>query len=228
MNQLQVQLSEQEIAAEQQGFMVQVFGWMSAGLLVSAFVAHLIATNVGAIGMGTFIISAIIQLLVVISLIKRVDRMSARQATGLFIFYSALTGVTLSTLLLIYTAESVASTFMITAGVFSAMALYGYTTKKDLTSWGSFLFMGLIGIILASLVNWFLQSSVMAMVISYIGVLVFTGLTAYDVQQIKESNIIGNAGTEEDTKEAIVGALRLYLDFINLFIMLLGITGDRR
>ncbi len=228
MNQLQAQMSEGEIAAEQQGFMVQVFGWMSAGLLVSGLVAHWIATNLGAIGMGTFIISAIIQLVVVISLVKRVERMSARQATGLFIFYSALTGVTLSTLLLVYTAESVASTFMITAGVFSAMALYGYTTKKDLTSWGSFLFMGLIGIIIASVVNMFLRSSVMGMVISYIGVLVFTGLTAYDVQQIKESNIIGNAGTEEDTKEAIVGALRLYLDFINLFIMLLSITGDRR
>lgn len=228
MNQLQAQMSEREIAAEQQGFMVQVFGWMSAGLLVSGLVAHWIATNVGAIGMGTFIISAIIQLVVVISLIKRVERMSARQATGLFIFYSALTGVTLSTLLLVYTAESVASTFMITAGVFSSMALYGYTTKKDLTSWGSFLFMGLIGIIIASVVNLFLRSSVMGMVISYIGVLVFTGLTAYDVQQIKESNIIGNAGTEEDTKEAVVGALRLYLDFINLFIMLLRITGDRR
>ncbi|MEE9466288.1 MAG: Bax inhibitor-1/YccA family protein [Candidatus Neomarinimicrobiota bacterium] len=228
MNQLLAQLSDREIAAEQQAFMVQVFGWMSAGLLVSGLVAHWIATNLGVIGMGTFLFSAILQLVVVVSLIKRVERMSARQATGLFIFYSALTGVTLSTLLLIYTAESVASTFIITAGVFSVMALYGYTTKKDLTSWGSFLFMGLIGIIIASLVNLFLRSSGMAIVIAYIGVLVFTGLTAYDVQKIKESNIIGNAGTEEDTKEAVIGALRLYLDFINLFIMLLHITGDRR
>ncbi len=108
------------------------------------------------------------------------------------------------------------------------MAAYGYTTKKDLTGWGSFLFMGLIGIILASVVNIFMRSSAMGMVISYVGVLVFTGLTAYDVQRLKAMNVLGNAGTEEDTKEAVIGALHLYLDFINLFIMLLSITGDRK
>ena len=221
-------MSAEAIAAEQQGFMVKVFGWMGGGLLVSGLVATWVATNVGFIGMGTFIVAAIIQLVVVISLVSRVERMSATMATGLFIFYSALTGVTLSTLLLIYTAESVASTFVITAGVFGVMAFYGYTTKKDLTGWGSFLFMGLIGIILASVVNIFMRSSAMGIVISYVGVLIFTGLTAYDVQKIKSKNVLGNAGTDEDTKEAVIGALALYLDFINLFIMLLRITGTRR
>ncbi len=216
------------IAAEQQAFMVKVFGWMGGGLLVSGLVATWIASNVGFIGMGTFIAAAILQFAVVIGLVSRVERMSANLATGLFIFYSALTGVTLSTLLLIYTAESVASTFVITAGVFGVMAAYGYTTKKDLTAWGSFLFMGLIGIILASVVNIFMRSSAMGLVISYVGVLVFTGLTAYDVQRLKAMNVLGNAGTEEDTKEAVIGALHLYLDFINLFIMLLRITGSRR
>ncbi len=221
-------MSTEAIAAEQQGFMVKVFGWMGGGLLVSGLVATWVATNVGFIGMGTFIVAAVIQLVVVIGLVSRVERMSATMATGLFIFYSALTGVTLSTLLLIYTAESVASTFVITAGVFGVMAVYGYTTKKDLTGWGSFLFMGLIGIILASLVNMFMRSSAMGLVISYVGVLIFVGLTAYDVQKIKSKNVLGNAGTDEDTKEAVIGALALYLDFINLFIMLLRITGSRR
>ncbi len=221
-------MSPEAIAAEQQGFMVKVFGWMGGGLLVSGLVATWVATNVGFIGMGTFIVAAIIQLVVVIGLVSRVAKMSATMATGLFIFYSALSGVTLSTLLLIYTAESVASTFVITAGVFGVMAFYGYTTKKDLTGWGSFLFMGLIGIILASVVNMFMRSSAMGLVISYVGVLIFTGLTAYDVQKIKSKNVLGNAGTDEDTKEAVIGALALYLDFINLFIMLLRITGTRR
>ncbi|MFC1482091.1 Bax inhibitor-1/YccA family protein [Candidatus Neomarinimicrobiota bacterium] len=228
MNQTRMVMSDQAIAAEQQSFMVKVFAWMGGGLAVSAITAQWIASNVGFIGGGTFIVAAILQIAVVMGLVSRIDRMSANQATGLFIFYSALTGVTLSTLLLVYTAESVTSTFMITASVFGFMAVYGYTTKRDLTGLGSFMFMGLIGIIIASVVNIFLRSSTMHMVISYVGVLVFTGLTAYDVQSIKAINIIGNAGTEEDTKEAVIGALRLYLDFINLFIMLLSITGDRR
>ncbi len=228
MNQPRLAMSEQAIAEEQQAFMVKVFAWMCGGLAVSAITAQWLATNVGFLGGGTFIVAAILQIVVVIGLVSRIGRMSANQATGLFIFYSALTGVTLSGLLLIYTAESVTSTFLITASIFGIMALYGYTTKRDLTGLGSFMFMGLIGIIIASVVNIFIRSSAMHMIISYVGVLVFTGLTAYDVQSIKEINVIGNAGTEEDTKEAVIGALRLYLDFINLFIMLLSVTGDRR
>ena len=129
---------------------------------------------------------------------------------------------------LAYTAASITSTFLVTAGTFGAMSFYGYTTRRDLTSWGSFFFMGLIGIIIASVVNIFLQRSLMYWVIAYVGVLIFVGLTAYDTQKIKEMNILGNEGTDEDTKEAIRGALTLYLDFINLFLMLLRIMGDRR
>ena len=228
MNRSNVSMSSGAIAAEQQAFMVKVFAWMGGGLAVSALTAQWVATNIGFLGGGTFIVAAILQIVVVMGLVSRVDKMSANQATGMFIFYSALTGVTLSSLLLVYTAESVTSTFMITASVFGVMAVFGYTTKKDLTGLGSFMFMGLIGIIIASVVNMFIRSSAMHMIISYVGVLVFTGLTAYDVQSIKATNVIGNAGTEEDTKEAVIGALRLYLDFINLFIMLLSITGDRR
>ena len=112
--------------------------------------------------------------------------------------------------------------------MFGAMSFYGYTTKKDLTSWGSFLFMGLIGIILASIVNMFMNSSALYWIITYAGILIFVGLTAYDTQKIKEMNILGNEGTEEDTKEAIRGALKLYLDFINLFLMMLRVMGTRR
>ena len=155
-------------------------------------------------------------------------QMSASQAMAVFFLYAGLNGITLAPLFLLYTTASLASTFFVTAGMFGAMSFYGYTTKKDLTSWGSFLFMGLIGIIIASVVNIFLQNSMLYWVISYAGVLIFIGLTAYDTQKIKEMNILGNEGTEEDTKEAIRGALKLYLDFINLFIMLLRIMGTRR
>ena len=154
--------------------------------------------------------------------------MSVSQATGVFLLYAGLTGITFSTLFVVYTAASITATFMVTAGTFGAMSIYGYTTKKDLTSWGSFLFMGLIGIIIASVVNIFMESQMMHMIITYAGVLIFVGLTAYDTQKIKEMNIIGNEGTDEDTKEAIRGALTLYLDFINLFLMLLRLMGDRR
>ena len=174
------------------------------------------------------IILIIAQIGLVFWLASRVMQMSVSQATGVFLLYAGLTGVTFSTLFVVYTSASITSTFLVTAGTFGAMSLYGYTTKKDLTSWGSFLFMGLIGLIIASVVNMFMQNSMMSTIISYAGVLIFVGLTAYDTQKIKEMNIIGNEGTDEDTKEAIQGALTLYLDFINLFLMLLRLMGDRR
>jgi len=174
------------------------------------------------------IVLIVAQIGLVFWLASRVMQMSVSQATGVFMLYAGLTGVTFSAIFMTYTASSITSTFMVTAGTFGAMSLYGYTTKKDLTSWGSFLFMGLIGIIIASVVNIFMQSSMMHMIITYAGVLIFVGLTAYDTQKIKEMNILGNEGTDEDTKEAIRGALTLYLDFINLFLMLLRLMGDRR
>jgi FtsH-binding integral membrane protein len=133
----------------------------------------------------------------------------------------------MSFIFIVYTQSAINSAFFTTAAMFGAMSFYGYTTKKDLTSWGSFLMMGLFGIIIGSIVNIFWASSALYWLITYIGVFIFTGLTAYDTQKIKQMNIIGNEGTDEDKKEAIMGALRLYLDFINLFLMLLRIFGRR-
>ena len=221
------------VAAEQQRVMVRVYNWMTTGLGITGLVAYSVA-DTPALTDAIFgnpiipIVLIIAQIGLVFWLASRVMQMSAQQATGIFVLYAALTGVTFSVIFLTYTASSITSTFLVTAGTFGAMSFYGYTTKKDLTSWGSFLFMGLVGIIIASVVNIFLQSSAMYWVITYAGVLIFVGLTAYDTQKIKEMNILGNEGTEEDTKEAIRGALTLYLDFINLFLMLLRIMGDRR
>ncbi|NIQ00417.1 MAG: BAX inhibitor (BI)-1/YccA family protein, partial [Nitrospinaceae bacterium] len=147
------------------------------------------------------IVLIIAQLGLVIYLSGWIQKMSASLATGVFMLYSGLTGLTFSFIFLVYTSSSIASAFLTTAGTFAAMSFYGYTTKKDLTSWGSFLFMGLIGIIIASVVNMFIQSEAIYWVTTYAGVLIFVGLTAYDTQRIKNMNIIGNEGTEEDTKE---------------------------
>src|SRR5712692_7531345 len=136
-------------------------------------------------------------------------------------------GVSLASVFLVFTGESVARVFFITVGTFGAMSLYGYTTRRDLSQWGSFLFMGLIGIIIASLVNMFIASSALQFAISVIGVIVFVGLTAWDTQRIKEMYAAGD-GAEIGTKKAILGAFQLYLDFINLFVMLLQLMGNRR
>jgi hypothetical protein len=155
--------------------------------------------------------------------------MSAAVATGGFILYSAISGVTLAAIFLVYTTESIASTFFVTGAVFGAMSLYGYTTKSDLSSWGSYLFMALIGLIIASLVNIFLQSTAIYWVTTYAGVLIFVGLTAYDTQKLKQlSNNINERDTETFQKMVILGALTLYLDFINLFLYLLRLLGKRR
>ena len=157
----------------------------------------------------------------------RIQSMSFTAAQTTFWVYAGLMGIGLTPILYIYTGTSVAQVFFITAATFGAMSLYGYTTKRDLSGFGSFLFMGLIGIIIASLVNMFMQSGMMQWIISVAGVLIFTGLTAYDTQSIKESYYVGDDGTVAG-KKAVMGALRLYLDFINLFLMLLRLMGDRR
>ena len=157
----------------------------------------------------------------------RIHAMSFATAQMVFWAYAGINGIALAPIVFLYTAASIAQVFFVTAATFGAMSLWGYTTKRDLTGWGSFLFMGLIGIIIASLVNFFLQSGTMQLVISIIGVIVFTGLTAYDTQRIKEEYDVSLDGTIAG-KNAIMGALRLYLDFINLFLMLLRLLGDRR
>ena len=156
-----------------------------------------------------------------------INKMSASKAQTVFWVFAALMGLSLSWILLVYTGASVARVFFITSATFGAMSLYGYTTKRDLTKFGSFLMMGLIGIIIASLVNIFLKSSMMYFVISILGVLIFVGLTAYDTQKIKNMYVASDTG-ELMGKKAVMGALTRYLDFINLFIMLLRLFGQRR
>lgn len=217
-----------------QAYMAQVYGWMTCGLLLTAFVAWYVSNN---IQIQAFIFSSqltffgliIAQLGLVFVISGMINRLSGTLATSLFMLYSALTGLTLSVILLQYTGESIATTFIITAGMFGAMSLYGYTTKRDLSGFGSMLFMGLIGIVLASLVNIWLKSDALMWVITYIGVIVFVGLTAYDTQKLKAMGAQLNADDSDNfRKYAIVGALTLYLDFINLFLMLLRIFGNRR
>jgi hypothetical protein len=216
-------------------FLAKVFNWMAIGLGLTGITAFMVTQSPAAMNFifgKPFVFYGLIigELGLVFYLSARVQKMSAQAATGLFILYAALNGVTLSAILLMYTSTSVAATFFITAGMFGAMATYGFVTKKDLSSWGSFLFMGLIGIIIASVVNIFLGSSMMSWVISGIGVLVFTGLTAYDVQKIMRMGGGGimSQGDSAIRKGAILGALALYLDFINLFLMLLRFFGNRR
>jgi uncharacterized protein len=226
-------MSMDAVAQEQQRFMVRVYNWMTGGLAVTGALAFYVSnseTMMNIIHSNPIvpIVLFVAQLGLVVYLSGWIQKMSASQATGIFMLYAGLTGLTFSFIFIAYTTASITSAFMVTAGTFAAMSFYGYTTKRDLTSMGSFLFMGLIGIIIASLVNMFLQSEAMHWIITYAGVLIFVGLTAYDTQKIKEMNILGNEGTDEDTKEAIIGALTLYLDFINLFLMLLRIMGDRR
>ncbi|MEJ2199610.1 MAG: Bax inhibitor-1/YccA family protein [Desulfuromonadaceae bacterium] len=164
----------------------------------------------------------------VIALSAAINRISATTASLMFLLYSALNGITFASIFLIYTQSSIASTFFITAGTFAAMSVFGMVTKRDLTGWGSFLFMGLIGIIIASVVNIFLHSPMITWVVSYLGVFIFVGLTAYDTQKLKRISQMGFADGQSRRKAVILGALTLYLDFINLFLMLLRVLGSRR
>ena len=214
-------------------FLAKVFNWMAVGLGITGVVA-LFSFSSGithAIIAGPlFLILVFAELGFVFYLSARVNKIQASTASVLFIVYSLLNGLTLSAVFLRYTSSSIAATFFITAGMFGAMALYGLVTKRDLSGMGSFLFMGLIGIIIASIVNIFLQNSSLYWTISLIGVLIFTGLTAYDVQKIKnmgEESIL-EQGESAVKKGAIMGALTLYLDFINLFLMLLRFFGGSR
>ncbi len=214
-------------------FLAKTFNWMAVGLAITGVVAYFTASTGVAysiISSPLFYVLIFAELGLVFYLSARIAKIQASTASILFIGYSVLNGLTLSVIFLAYTSSSIASTFFITAGMFGAMAVYGLVTKRDLSGWGSFLFMGLIGVIIASVVNIFLQSSAMSWIISMIGVIVFTGLTAYDVQKIKKIGEEGimSQGNEAIRKGSIMGALRLYLDFINLFLMLLRFFGGSR
>ncbi len=212
-----------------------VYNWMCIGLALTGFVAFYVSTNEAILRLvfsNSLIFFGLIlaELAMVFAIAGMVNRMSATTATALFVIYSTLNGVVLSFIFVAYTRASIFSTFFICAATFLACSIYGWITKRDLTSLGGFLFMGLIGIIIASVVNWFIRSSAMSMIISYIGVFVFVGLTAYDTQKIKNMALAQPAGLDGAVirKGAILGALSLYLDFINLFLMLLRIFGQSR
>jgi len=222
------------IDAGLRAYMLRVYNYMLMGLALTGAAAFAVVNTplwslfFGADGMTALgWIALFAPLGMVMFLSFRIQHMSFATAQATFWIYAGVMGIALAPILLIYTGASVARVFFITAATFGAMSLYGYTTKRDLTAMGSFLFMGLIGIIIAMLVNMFLVSSMMDFVISVLGVIIFTGLTAYDTQKIKESYQVSLSG-EVAGKLAIMGALRLYLDFVNLFLMLLRLLGDRR
>ena len=224
-------LINEQAGSRVQTYMSHVYGWMTVGLLLTALVAWFASSNLALIqllskGMWVLLIAELALVFVISGMI---NRLSGAAATTLFMLYSVLNGCTFSIYFLVYTSSSIASVFFITAGMFAALAFYGYTTKRDLSSFGRFLFMGLIGLVIASLVNMFMHSEPLMWAVTYIGVFVFAGLTAYDTQKLKE---LGDGLPQDDQnifrRFVILGALQLYLDFINLFIMLLRIFADRR
>lgn len=214
------------------GVMSQVYAWMTAGLLVTGAVASFVAgsAELTSLIFGNPIVFFglfIVQIVAVLGLSAGINRLAPAVATAIFIGYAALNGLTMSAIFLAYTEASIASTFFVTAGTFGAMSLYGYTTKRDLTGVGNFAIMALIGLLIASIVNMFLRSEAFYWILTYAGVLIFVALTAWDTQKIKR---MAESVTDETSagRVAVIGALALYLDFINLFIYLLRILGVRR
>lgn len=212
-------------------YMQSVFSHMFVGLALTAVVSYAVSTSSALMSMifgsGLVWLVMFAPLGIVIYLSTRISKISAEAARAWFYGYAALIGISLAPTFIVYTGESIASVFFITSAMFLAMVIYGYTTDKDLTSMGSFLFMGLIGLIIASIVNIFLGNSTMHFVLSIIGVIIFTGLTAWDAQLIKSYYLDSDDG-DVSSKKAIFGALQLYLDFINLFLYVLRLLGSRK
>jgi FtsH-binding integral membrane protein len=218
-------------AARVASFLTAVYTWMCLGLGITAATAWYVASSPTLLraivqNRGVLMVLMIAQLGLVFVLSARVQKMAATTAAALFVAYAALTGVTLSLILLLYSGASISTTFVVTAGAFGGMALYGTTTGRSLQAFGQFLFMGLIGVVLASIVGMFWHSDGLQFVLSVIGVIVFAGLAAYDAQRLKVMALSAPEGPV--STYAVVGALTLYLDFINLFLFLLRFTGDRR
>ena len=213
--------------------MRKVYVWMTLALVVTALSAYYVATTPAALyaifsSKFMFFGLLIADIVVVMAMTALINRMSFMVAALMMAAYSVLNGVTMSFIFVVYEMASIATTFFVTAGTFAAMAIVGYTTKKDLTKMGGILLMALIGLIIASVVNWFLQSETMSYVVSGIGVLVFTGLTAYDSQKIKEMLMQCDTVNDGTQKLALLGSLTLYLDFVNLFLYLLRFMGNRK
>jgi FtsH-binding integral membrane protein len=228
--------SVQSIADENVRFMTGVYKWMTIGLLLTGGTAYMLAGNeetVYALMSNKILFWGLIiaQLGAVFYLSARINKLSAFSATAIYLAYAVLTGVTFSSIFLVYTRDSIQSVFFLTSFSFFGLSMFGFLTRRDLGPIGTFCHMGLYGIIGFSILSIFFPSMLggqMGTIFSLVGVIVFAGLTAYDTQKIKKSNILGNEGTEEDHKETIMGALTLYLDFINLFLMLLRLMGGRR
>jgi uncharacterized protein len=225
-------MDQSQVQSRVNEFVRGVYNWMAIGLVLTGIVAYFVTASEEALGFvyKTRWLFFIAELALVFIISARIQKIKASSATMMFTAYSALNGATLSLLLVMFTGETIASTFFICAASFLALSIFGWSTKKDLSGLGSFMFMGLIGILIASVVNIFIGSSGMQMIISYIGVLVFAGLTAYDTQQIKVMALSQPANLEAGVvrKGAIIGALKLYLDFILMFQYLLMILGGNR
>ena len=227
----QLTISQSSTTA-QAAFMTKVYGWMTIALVITGFTAMFTAMTPA---LTEFIFSSklvfygliIGELLLVGSLIMAVQRMSPLVAALVFIGYSALNGLTLSSIFFLYTSGSIPLTFFITAGTFGVMSIYGYTTKADLTRIGNLAMMALIGVIIASIANFFLESETLYWIISYVGVAIFVGLVAYDTQKIKNISASMDVTSAEGKRASVIGALTLYLDFINLFLFLLRLFGRR-
>jgi FtsH-binding integral membrane protein len=230
-----ITIQKAQVQVRVNSFVRSVYNWMSIGLGITGVVAYGVANSPGVIEvifgspLGFFGL-IIAQLAMVFMISSRIQRMQASTATMMFIVYSALNGATLSSIFLAYAQSAITSTFFVCAATFTACSVYGWTTRRDLTTMGGFLTMGLIGIVIASVVNMFVQSGAVSAIVSYVGVLVFVGLTAYDTQDIKNMALSQPDALDASAvrKGAILGALKLYLDFINLFLMLLRIFGSSR
>ena len=222
------QLGVRPTAALSAGFLTQAFTWMFAGLLLTGGVAYLIQSSTAGVAAarGLFLPAVLIELGVVFAISWGIRRLNATLALGLFFVYAALNGVTFGLIFAAYTLPSVATAFVSSAAMFGGAAVYGATTKRSLVGLGGILFMGLIGLMVAMLINLFLASGPLSLAISVVGVVIFTALTAYDVQRISTGDLAAWTGSME--KAAVYGALRLYLDFVNLFLMVLRLFGSRR
>ena len=225
-----ISASTAETGMRVRAFIRSVYAWMFGGLLLTAFASLWVVSSPAMQQLiwgnrGMLIVLIIAEFGLVFAISAGLRRFSAATAASMFLVYSLLNGLTLSAIFFVYTRGSIVQAFVVAAGMFGAMSVYGMVTKRDLTSWGSFFFMGLIGIVICSVVNFFLHSSALAIAISFIGVFVFVGLTAWDTQKLKSYATVGGPMQEN---LAIFGALALYLDFVNLFLFLLRILGDRR
>lgn len=212
--------------------MRKVYTWMALALVITGLTAYVVATSPSLLSIiygNSFMMWILFggELALVIALNAAINKLSLPVATGMFVLYSVLNGAVFSSIFFVYTMSNIAKVFFITAGTFAAMSLYGYTTKSDLTSMGKIVTMGLIGLVIATVVNIFVKSSGLDILLSYLGVLVFVGLTAYDTQKIKEMFLQAPDAGAATQKYALLGALSLYLDFINLFLYLLRIFGRR-